>query len=124
MEPRLFSLGTQSRRYTQYEQRVARLRHSLDWIRRHWILLAVIGVLLAAAVIGFLLTIGTFSGTLSCNSLVYGETPNCSIQAFLSDVHYQFAPAEGEPAWSDHFPSFPGEYRIRAVSKNGFGQKK
>ena len=124
MEQSLFNLDTESRRYSRYARRIARFRHTLDWAKGHWLLMTVIALLITAAVIGFLLIIGTFTGALTCDSLIYGETPSCSIRAFLSEVHYQFAPAEGEAVWSNHFPTAPGEYRIRAVSKNGFGQKK
>ena len=111
-----------SQRYNRYEQRVLRIRHRLDWIRRHRVLLIVIAALIVLVVVCFLLTIGSFIGQLRGDTLIYGEKPEGAIRAFLSDIQYQFAPAEGEPIWSDTFPTAPGEHRMRAVSKNGFGQ--
>ena len=122
MEQELFSLRAESPRYRRYEARVQRLAKTLRWAKGHWLLLTLAALLTIAAVIGFLLTVGTFTGTLDCKTLVYGENPQCSMDAFLSQVSYQYAPAEGEPVWSDTFPTLPGQYRIRAVSKNGFGQ--
>ena len=124
MEQTLFSLHAESRRYSRYETRIRRIAQMLGWAKRHWVVLALAGFLIAGAAIGFLLAVGTFSGSLDCESLIYGEAPQCSITAFLSKVHYQYAAVEGEAVWSDELPTHPGTYRIRAVSKNGFGHSK
>lgn len=124
MEHELFSLYAESRRYSRYEARIRRFGQILGWVRRHWVMLALAGLLIAVAVVGFLLAVGSFTGSISCEDLIYGETPRCSVEVFLSDVRYQYAAAEGEAVWSDELPTLPGTYRIRAVSKNGFGQPK
>lgn len=124
MEQDLFSLYAESRRYSRYEARIKALGRILDTLRRHRIAVAAGALLVILAIFGFLLTMGTFTGDLRCEDLIYGDTPQCSLKAFLSDVRYQYAAADGEAFWSDDAPTLPGRYRIRAVSKNGFGQPK
>lgn len=121
-EQTLYSLHARSPRYDRYEARIRAVRRILDGIRRHRIALAVTGAATVAAVLCFLAFVGHFIGQASYEDFVYGEKPQCSVKAFLSDTRYQYAPVDGEAAWSDAAPSLPGQYRIRAVSQNGFGQ--
>lgn len=124
MEQSIYSLHAESRRYDRYMARMLALKRMLRFAKRHRLAIAATALVLAAAVCVFLLTIGTFSGSLNCTDLTYGETPAGSMTAFLSDVQYQYACIDGDPVWSDQTPTQPGQYRIRAVSHNGFGQER
>ena len=116
-----YSLHREGWRYARYEARVLAAGRFLAWLRRHRIGLALTGVAVLALLLGFLGVIGTFTEPVRCENFVYGDVPFCSAKAFLSQVRYQYAPAEGEAVWSDSAPTAPGAYRVRAVSKNGFG---
>lgn len=119
-----YSLSTESKRFSRYEERIQAVGRLLDGIKRHRIALAVTAATVIVLVLGFLFMIGTFIGTAKCEDFVYGNEPQCAAKAFLSDTSYQFAPVDGEAVWSDTTPILPGQYRIRAVSKNGFGMPK
>lgn len=116
-----FSMRTQSRRYEDYEKRIQGVRKMFDYIRRHRIALTAVAIALTGLVFCFLGMIGHFTGEARCSDFYYGEQPQSSLRAFLTGVEYQYASADGEPVWSDQAPVVPGQYRIRAVSRNGFG---
>ncbi|MBQ7344808.1 MAG: transglutaminase domain-containing protein [Oscillospiraceae bacterium] len=124
MEHDVYTLQGESQRYSRYETRIQRIGQALGWARRHRIVLALTALWITVAVVGLLLAVGSFTGSLTFETLTYGGSPPCTIHAFLSDVRYQYAPAEGEAVWSDESPTLPGKYRIRAVSKNGFGRER
>ena len=117
-----YRFSTESQRYDRYEARMRRLGRFLGQIRRHPILAAMTVLVFTAGIIAFLLSIGSFSGELQCGDFRYGDAPSCELKAFLSSVHYQFADTEGDAVWTDILPNQPGTYRIRGVSRNGFGQ--
>lgn len=121
-EQNLFSLDTVSQRYSRYEARIQMIRRILDGIWHHRIAAISVVAVLVGLVLCFLSTMGHFIGVPSCQDYIYGDAPLCSAKAFLSDTQFQFSPADGQAVWSDTAPVFPGEYRIRAVSKNGFGK--
>lgn len=115
-------METESQRYNKYEARVQAVGRTLDRIRQHKIA-AILGVAaVVAIVLCFLGLIGMQSGEAKCADFVYGDEPPCSVKAFLADLQYEYAAVEGAADWSDTMPVLPGKYRIRAVSKNGFGK--
>lgn len=119
-----YSLRQESKRFSRYEERVQAVGRLLDAIKRHRIALIATVATVIVLIFGFLFIIGTFIGVAKCENFVYGNDPQCAAKAFLSDARYQFAPAVGEAVWSDTTPVLPGQYRIRAVSRNGFGMPK
>ena len=119
-----YSLHKESKRFVRYEERIQAAGRLLDGIKRHRVALTAIAAAVIALVLGFLFMVGTFIGAAKCEDFVYGNDPQCAAKAFLSDTRYQFAPADGEMVWSDTMPTLPGQYRIRAVSQNGFGMPK
>ena len=121
-EPAVFSPHNQSPRYERYVSRIGKIRKLLAGIRRHWFALTAAAAAVVGLVLCFLSLIGHFSGQAFCADFVYGQQPDCGLKAFLSPVEYEYASACGEPAWSSEMPVEPGQYRIRAVSKNGFGK--
>ena len=121
-EQGLYSVEPESMRYNKYEARMQVVGRMLDGIRRHKLLVAFVTAAVVALVLCFLGLIGMQSGEAKCADFVYGEEPPCSVKAFLSDLKYQYTAAEGTADWSDRMPSLPGKYRIRAVSRNGFGK--
>ncbi len=123
-EPSVFSPHNQSPRYERYVSRMGKVRKLLAGIRRHWLALTVAAAAVVGLVLCFLSLIGHFSGQARCADFVYGQQPDCGLKAFLSRVEYEYAAACGEPAWSSEMPVEPGQYRIRAVSKNGFGVRR
>ncbi len=60
----------------------------------------------------------------SCPDVVYGETPEYSAKALLSDVVFEFASQDEPENWSDTVPVYAGAYRVRAISKNGYGAQR
>lgn len=109
-----------SRRYLGYEARMRKLARRLQWLRRHLVLVLLALCALIAAFCCFLGQIGTFTAPLRCSDCVYGEKQIVSCRAFLAKPEYEYATAEG--AWAGEFPSTPGTYRIRAVTRDGFGR--
>lgn len=118
-----YTLRTPSQRYDRYTAQMQRLKTLLDLLRRYRALLMAVGVIILAAAVCFLLAVGSFSGEAKCGDFLYGETPACGLKAFLSEVRYQYAPADGEGIWRDTPPTEPGPCRVRAVSKNVFGKE-
>ena len=116
-----YTLRTPSQRYDRYTAQMQRLKTLLDLLRRYRALLMAVGIIILAVAVCFLLAVGSFSGEAKCGDFLYGETPVCGLKAFLSEVRYQYAPAEGEAIWSDASPTEPGPCRVRAISKNAFG---
>ncbi len=119
-----YQFPTSSQRYDRYAARMQSLGRILGFLRRHPVLTAVTVLALIAGILGLLLSMGSFSGSPYCPAFHYGSTPQCEIRAFLSPIQYQYAQPEGEPLWQDGLPARPGLYRIRAVSRNGFGQNR
>lgn len=119
-----YHLPTKSQRYDRYVARMQSLGRILGFLRRHPVLTAVTVLALFAGILGLLLSMGSFSGSPDCPAFHYGSTPPCEIRAFLSPIRYQYAQPEGEPLWQNGLPTRPGLYRIRAVSRNGFGQNR
>lgn len=116
-----YQFPAKSQRYDRYEARIKRLNRFLRPIRRHPVLTGLAVLAVTAGMVALLLCIGSFSGELKCGDFRYGDAPDCHLKAFLSKLHYEYAP-EGDSVWTDTLPTQPGAYRIRAVSKNGFGQ--
>ena len=116
-----YTLRTSSQRYDRYRARMEKLKKLLNFMQRYQTALIVVGVMLLAIAVCFPLAVGCFAGKAICDDFIYGETPVCGLKAFLSEVRYQYAPAEGEAIWSDASPTEPGPCRVRAISKNAFG---
>ena len=116
-----YTLRTPSQRYDRYAAQMQKLKTLLDLLRRYRILLMAVGAMALAAAVCFLFAVGCFTGKAVCGDFLYGETPDCGLNAFLSGMRYQYASAGGEAVWHDVIPTEPGTYRIRAVSKNAFG---
>ena len=106
-----------SSRYNLYEARMKTLRRHLDF----WYLYVLAAGALIALILFFLSRIGSFSGDITCGDFVYGDAPNGSAKAFLARVTWEYAP-ENSSQWSSAYPTETGTYRIRATTKNGFGQ--
>jgi len=119
-----YTLRTPSLRYDRYTAQMQKLRKLLDVLRRCRALLTAVGAAALAAAVCFLFAVGCFTGEAVCGDFLYGETPDCGLKAFLSDVRYQYAPIGTETVWHDAAPTEPGPYRIRAVSKNAFGAER
>ena len=116
-----YTLRTPSQRYDRYTAQMQRLKTLLDLLRRYRALLMAVGVIILAAAVCFLFAVGCFTGEATCGDFLYGESPDCGLKAFMSEVHYQYATTGTEAVWHDAMPTEPGTYRIRAVSKNAFG---
>lgn len=114
-----YSLSTKSQRYDRYEARIKALGRHLDRLRRHPVATTVTVLVLVLGIVAFLLSMGSFYGEAKCDDFVYGDAPSCHLSAFLSKIQYEYASLEGQ--WSDQLPTSTGTYRIRAVSRNGFG---
>lgn len=106
--------------YENYQKKILRIAGILSKIVRHMVLIIAVASVLAAAGIGLLVAKGTV-GELQCpDSIVYGDMPSVSANAFLSDVHYEYRSAS-EDTWVKGLPKYPGEYLMRAAAKTAFG---
>lgn len=71
-----------------------------------------------------LFSIGSFTSELQLpDKFVYGEQPELNVEAFMSDVQYEYK-LKGSDEWTTVAPTDPGDYTMRAVSINVFGAKK
>ena len=113
-----------SPRYERYDTHIRFLGRILAFLRRHRVLLSVLSGTVLALLLAFLSLIGSFFSEAHCQDFVYGEIPACDARAFLASTDFQFANLHGTPQWQQASPTSPGQYRIRAVSKNGFGAAK
>lgn len=113
-----------SPRYERYDTRVRFLGRILAFLRRHRVLLSVLSGSVLVLLLAFLSLMGSFFSETHCQDFVYGDTPACDARAFLASTQFQFADLHGMPQWQQASPTAPGQYRIRAVSKNGFGASK
>ena len=114
--------STTQGRYEQYERRMRILGRILNWIIAHKIRLTV-GIAICIAFFAFLAIVpGMFVGKMVCPDISYGDELQHHINAILSDVSYEFAELEGRAEWSEALPSRIGTYRVRGVSKNGYGK--
>lgn len=116
-----YSPHAESQRYAQYEAKIRAVRAFLDALWRHRLVIAALSLVVAGLICGLLAVMGTFIGTFTCQDFTYGDVPPGNARAFLSDIHYEFAPADNDGVWTANTPTELGPFRIRAVSKNGFG---
>ena len=113
-----------SPRYERYDARVRFLSRILAFLRRHRVMLILLFAMVLALLLSFLSVVGSYFSEAHCRDYVYGDTPACDARAFMASTKYQYADAAGTPEWQDMPPAAPGEYRIRGVSRNGFGAPK
>ena len=113
-----------SPRYARYDARVRFLGRILSSLRRHRVMVSILSGTFLVLLLSFLSLIGSFFSEAHCQDFVYGDAPACDAKAFLATTKYQYANAQGTPQWQQESPASLGEYRIRGVSKNGFGASK
>ncbi len=111
-------------RYQRYEERIGQIGVILGVLRKHKLLLLSALTVLIAALLTFLFCIGMFTEELTCEDYTYGEESPYFAKAFLAKVDYQFAEDSDEPRWSNRPPTVPGEYLMRAVTRNPFGMER
>lgn len=112
---------TQSRRYERYVDRIRMLGKAFVFIRKHRIAICTAMAVVTGAILCLLAISGFFMGEARCGDYVYGELPQCGLQAFLSEYTYQYASGQDGNVWTDGLPAMPGQYRLRAVTKNPLG---
>ena len=108
-------------RYEQYERRMLLLSRIWKWIKKYYKVAILPPVTALVLLLTFLGMIGIFIGELEIKDYVYGSTPEVSGKAFLSKVYYEYSDGTSEDGWSTRLPVRAGEYQVRAVSKNGYG---
>ena len=114
--------STTQGRYEQYERRMRILGRILNWIIAHKLQLTV-GIAICIAFFAFLAIVpGMFVGKMICPDALYGDELQHHVKAILSEVSYEFAALGEDAEWSDAPPSRIGTYRVRGVSKNGYGK--
>ncbi len=111
-----------STRYMQYERRIQRIGRIVSWIRKHKFLTAATIAAVTGLILLLLSSIGSFMSTFTYPDHVYGDAPAQNLIALFYHPRYEFAKAGNDPAWSEEVPIFPGEYQVRAYTKNGFGR--
>ncbi len=109
-------------RYEMYERKMLKVSRILGWIKKYYKVAILPPVIAIALSIVFLCSIGTVMGDIACPDCSYGMTPEFEAKAFLANAYYEYSPADGNETWSTELPQRAGEYKIRVVSKNGFGK--
>lgn len=106
--------------YIPYEQKILKIARIRDTIYKFRFLIIGILSLIIATVVALLSVKGSITRDVVIQpQYVYGETltPKGG-KAFMAKVHYEYSDGVG---WSKEKPVMPGEYAVRAASKNGFG---
>jgi hypothetical protein len=105
--------------YENYKNKIERIAKIRDFIIKYRAIFITILAIILAGVIALLSYIGSFTSPLTCNNnVVYGNSVQCTQEAFLSNVTYEY---KINDTWQTEKPIYPGEYLVRGVSKNGFG---
>ena len=110
-------------RYDAYVDRMRFLYKIVDVLARFKYVILLVVASLCSATVAFLLYIGSFSTMPFIPNFSYGESESAQAEAFLSDVRYEYA-AKDSDVWSAEAPTRAGEYKVRAISKNGFGKER
>ncbi|MBO5778675.1 MAG: transglutaminase domain-containing protein [Clostridia bacterium] len=111
-------------RYQRYEERIGQISAILGFLRKHKLLILSALAVLIAALLTFLFCIGLFTQELTCRDYTYGQQNPYSAKAFLASVDYQFAEDADDPQWENAFPTVPGDYLVRGVTRNPFGMER
>ena len=109
--------------YDQYESKMKKLAVIKNFIVRNRRYIYCSLFILIGITFIILSTRGRFENEIVINdTFIYGETITFEGVDVNSDteVYYQYA-LKGSNEWTTEKPTVPGEYQIRAVSKDGFG---
>ncbi|MBO4500613.1 MAG: transglutaminase domain-containing protein, partial [Clostridia bacterium] len=107
--------------YDSYVQKIRRradrIAKTVSWVKRHRVLLAFAFLALAGAVFALMAFSGSFTNRSSSLTVTYGEEADPGSSAFLCGVSYEYL--QNGSVVED--ARFPGEYVVRAYTKNVLG---
>ena len=106
--------------YEVYQKKINRIAFILARIVRLLPLILTVLAVTVSLIGGYMLMKGMVFSMACPTQTVYGDSLNCRSRVFLSDVHYEHC-AIGSEEWTDGIPVAAGQYRIRAVTENVFG---
>ena len=110
-------------RYDNYKKKIFAIAKVIAFIKRHRVLFASIFLSILTVTFALMGTSGMIISDTGCpEQLTYGDNNPIKAVAFLSNVSYEHAESE-QDEWKQGLPSLVGEYKVRAVSVNGFGIK-
>ncbi len=108
--------------YEKYFKKTLKWAYILSVLKRFRVLIFTGLAILVAALATFFAVFGVVYDDVDCPAAIeYGETLNYQADAIFGSVRYEYSPA-GKEEWSSTVPSVPGEYQVRGVSKNAFGE--
>lgn len=111
-------------RYDSYYSKMQRFARFMRKIFRHIVPISIVLGIIIVATVATVISVGSFKGEFAYpDILTYGDAPENTTKAFLSDVYYEYKPKGGNE-WTTTIPDTPGEYVVRAVSSKAFGGKK
>ena len=109
--------------YDSYESKIAKIANFLKLLFKHKIKVLISLAFIMVTTVTLLATRGIIVKAEECpDSIYYGDKLDYSANAFLSKTHYEYRES-GARSWSEKFPTFPGSYEVRAVSRATFGYK-
>lgn len=110
--------------YEAYEAKMRRIAEKLDKIRRHRVLILCCCAFILLLIAAFLFFKGTviLDAVAPSEPIVYGESVEFRGKALFGRTASQYRSTDSSE-WQDGFPTMPGEYVVRLVSKRSFGLK-
>ena len=106
--------------YEAYQKKINRIARILARIVRLLPLIIAALAVVISLIAGYAVIKGKVVSMTCLTEIVYGDSPECQTRALLSDVHYEHC-AFGTEEWVDGLPDEAGHFRIRAVTRNIFG---
>ena len=106
--------------YEAYQKKINRIARILTQIVRFLPLIIAVFAVVISMIAGYAVIKGKVVSMTCLTEIVYGDSPECQTRALLSDVHYEHCAFDTEE-WVDGLPDAAGHFRIRAVTRNIFG---
>lgn len=110
--------------YREYKQKVLSVGRIFENIRRFRILILCIILAVAALIISLISITGIFYSSSACpEEITYGQSLNYKAKAIFKKTHNEYC-REGSDEWTEVQPRLVGSYKVRAVTKDAFGNVK
>ena len=108
--------------YDSYLNKIKKVLKVKNTVFKYRVPILIAVSLSMASLFGFLFSKGAVVQNVEVlDEIVYGEDYTIQeAKVLFGDAEYQYAP-EGSETWSKEYPRTPGTYKVRTVSKGGFG---
>ena len=111
--------------YDSYAAKIRKIAKIKNTIIKNRVPILISVSLTMASIFGFLFSKGTITQNLELPSeIVYGEKYTIQeAEVLFGEAEYEYC-LKGSTSWSKEYPTQPGTYLVRAISKGGFGNNK